>query len=170
VDTHYFDCLRASKRWQDRRQALREHRLAGPWRTTQQAVVPAGGRDGQRFNRVAPPAYVLEVEAPLWTARCGSFIWLRQRVGGTAAKHPRGAAQTLDDADPQAVDEHRLACPPRAQEEHPHARLPTGLGNGERAVTRSHFAVERELSEQCTCIQQLAGYLPTGGKYCACER
>ena len=114
VDAHHFDRLRAAQRRQDRRQALSQHRLACPRGPAQQAVVATGGRDHQRFHRLALAAHVAQIEAPpLGVPR-------RPRFAAAAAdrarrrREPARRSQTLDDTDAQVLHEHRLACAGRA--------------------------------------------------------
>jgi hypothetical protein len=171
VDAHHFDRLRALERRQDRRQALGEHRLAGSRRTAQQAVVRARGGHCHCLDGLAPATHVSELEP--CSASAGELRpagLRRQGVGSAAAEHPCRAREPLDDADPQAVYQHRLACACRPKHEHVKAGLSARLRDGERAVARTHLTVERELAEECACLQQLARYLPACREHPAGKR
>jgi len=64
VNLRRDDRLAQRERWQDRREALGEHRLARAGRADQQHVVPAGGRDFERAFGVELAAYVGEIREP----------------------------------------------------------------------------------------------------------
>jgi hypothetical protein len=63
VDPRDLERLLVTQRRQDRRQAAREHRLAGPGRARHQHVVAAGRRGDQAVDDVAVASDVAQVHA-----------------------------------------------------------------------------------------------------------
>src|ERR1700737_4237566 len=57
-----LDCLLEGHRWQDRRQALGQHRLARTTRPYHQSVMDAGGGDFERPLGLLLAAYFAEVD------------------------------------------------------------------------------------------------------------
>ena len=62
VQPGHFERLRTRQRGQDRREAAREHRLAGPGRADEERIVSARRRDLEGASAHALPTHVREVE------------------------------------------------------------------------------------------------------------
>ncbi len=180
LDAGHLDRLRTGERWQDRRQSLCQHRLAGARGAAQQQVVLARGGQDQRLDGLWLAAHVAEVPMPRPAAPArrlaktlGLFIpraGRRQRIAGPAVQHARGAGETLGDRHVKALHQRRLARPRAREHERPQTLLLRSLRDREGAVTGAHLAVERELAEQRMALQALGGQLIGGRQQRARER
>lgn len=78
---------------------------------------------------------------------------LGQSVAGAAAQYASGARQALDDAHGESLNECRLACALRAQNEHRQPGFLRRLGDGKGSVTGAHLAIQRELAKECVRVE-----------------
>jgi hypothetical protein len=147
ADARDLDRLRPGESGQDRPYALREHRLAGPGWPAEQEVVAASSRDHQRPHGVVLPAHVAQVQPGVRAAPDSTGRSREQGICLAAAEHAHRAAQTRGDCDLEALDERRLTCSCRAQDQPAKRGLARRLGDRERSSAGADLAVERELAK-----------------------
>lgn len=164
VDAHHFDRLGALERGQDRGKAPGEHRLAGPRRPAEKAVVGSGRRNDECLDCLGLAANVAQIGTASRCARLRmTLLW--QSVAGATAQYTRGTREALDDAHGKSLNECRLACALRAQNEHCQPGLLGRLGNGKGSMAGTHLTVERKLAKERVCIEQLTWDLPARREY-----
>ena len=154
-DLRYLDRLAPAERREDRRDSLREHRLAGARRTAQQTVVSACSRDNEGPGRVLLPSDVAQVRP--WEARTPSFLmcaacW-RKPIAGSAVQNANRAREMLDSHHIDSVDEFRLACARAGDRQASQPGAPSRLRHRHRAPGGPHRSIESQLSEQRMAVK-----------------
>ena len=132
-------------------------------------------------SRLCPPAAAITSVRTAWScprtsvrsgsSRAGSLEGAGgQRVPAPAAENAYRAVETLDDADPQTVDEPSLVCAGWRERDPLQAGAARRVGDREGAASGLDRAVQAELAEERIAVEALARQLARGAEDRAGER
>jgi hypothetical protein len=169
-DPEDLERLLVAERRQQRRQALREHRLAGAGRAAEQEVVGTGGCDLQRPDGVVLAAHLSQVGQRRGRPAGRRPGRGRGSIGRAAMQDANGGGQAFRDRDGEAVDERCLLGARAGEDERAQPEALRGVRDGEGAARAAYAAVEGELAEQAVAAQPLRWELPGRGEDRARER
>ncbi len=148
-------------RRQQRRQALREHRLAGAWRSEQQQRMAARRRDLQRALALWLPAHVREIQHI--SRRLGRPIAGERREHGIACQ-VRAHGKQRRRRQHGCVTHQRCFRRARLRQDERASVVTRRKRHRERAADRAQLAGERELAREFVIIEPAARQLPARGE------